>query len=584
MWQFRKNLDFWLSKYRLVLISILLVVLAGMFRLPNLENLPSGFFGDEAALAYNGWSLWETGRDEWGQFLPLTMRSFDDNKPAIYAYLTIPFVTTLGLTHQAARLPAAIFGTLLPLLVFWLLKKRTNNTSVSLLTALVIVIAPWHWEVSRTAIEAGVALVLVVASFWLLQLKNRAYWLTAIFLAVVTIFTYHTARLILPGLLLGAWWLKQMPRNKITTLMVIIFTVWGLGLSVTGSSARFTQISIFHDERAKALRLEAIREDGVQYRPLWESRVFHNKPLSWAMSFTESYLTNTSLTYLFYGGAQPPRVRIPETGQFLVIYLPFFMIGGVRVIRRWTDFDKWSIWWLLIAPVPASLTGAEIPHTYRTLFMIVPVSYLIAEGLVVAKEWLELLVSAVMSELKLLKKTKIRKRILGAVGFLYIAGMMILVSANVAKAWHQYSVHQQMNKPWSRQYGYRDLVTYINALPPEKRTKVVITQKEMEPYIFFLFYNRIHPSVYQAWPEKRISKQQLESGETDWQMFDLTFSQKACPYDEQDPNPNHLYVTGLNCELPKTFGREGNILFKDGNPMFHLDRPLPSSASAQSSR
>ena len=551
-----------IKKYSLVLTTVFLLAFAGFFRLYNLNSIPSGFFGDEAALAYNGLAIWQTGMDEWGARLPLTMRSFDDYKPAIYSYLTIPFVATLGLTHAAARYPAALAGTLLPALVFWLVYGFKKNWWLSFLAGIVIILAPWHWEVSRTAIEAGVALVMTIGVLLLLKQKSWKAIGLAFLLSLITIFTYHTARLLLPPLILSAWWFKQVSQRKAIVWFAIGLLVYGLFLSLTASGSRFKQISIFADREGLALRLESIREDGVSDAPYLETRAFHNKPMTWARTFTHSYIQQTSPEYLFYGGAQPPRARIPETGQFLLMLLPFFILGLVEILRRLNNFDKWIIFWWLIAPLPASLTSAEIPHSYRTLFLLVPTAIIIAQGI----SWSYVFVKKV-------KIPKLPKNITKLVAPLFVLGLVLALSFNTVYAWHEYSVHQAANKPWFRQYGYRELVDYLNALPAESKQEIVITQIEMEPYIFFLYYNNIPPQTYQAWEEKRISHKALESGENTWQMFDYTFVHKGCPYEYQDTNNNNLYVVEKTCELPKGFKRICKIPFNDNSTMFFVDRP-----------
>ena len=65
---------------------------------------------DEAALGYNAYSILETGRDEYGQILPIIFKSFGDYKPGFYVYLTLPFIKVFGLNELSVRLPSIILG------------------------------------------------------------------------------------------------------------------------------------------------------------------------------------------------------------------------------------------------------------------------------------------------------------------------------------------------------------------------------------------------------------------------------------------------------------------------------------------
>ena len=73
------------------------IILGGVLRLWQLGNVPPSPDWDEVALGYNAYSIMQTGRDEYGKFLPVVLRSFSDYKPALYAYLTIPSILIFDL-------------------------------------------------------------------------------------------------------------------------------------------------------------------------------------------------------------------------------------------------------------------------------------------------------------------------------------------------------------------------------------------------------------------------------------------------------------------------------------------------------
>lgn len=545
--------------YPLWLYAIL--ALSFFTRFYHLGSWPEAFAADEAALGYNGWSILRTAKDEWGAFLPLTLRSIDDWKPAIYSYFTIPGIAVLGLNEMTARLPAAVFGSFLPLFLFNLVKKITKNQTLALLSALMVVLSPWHIEVSRTAIEAGVALSLFVLSLSLMVEKNETLKWWGVGVLLLTLFTYHTSRLVAPFVVLAGVWFGVLEIKKKTTFALLSLAVLGIVLSVTASSNRFAQISIFNDMGAQLKREEAIREDGgIITSSLVETRMFHNKPFSWLLSFSESYIANTSPSFLFLGGAQPPRVTIPETGQFLLIFLPFFILGLGTLARDWTSSDKWLVFWLVLSPIPVALTYAEIPHQYRTLFMLPPIAVVIAKGLNAFYLWSN-------SYFITLRRF---------MNFSYILGMVLFVLFFFARSQHQYRVHQQVHQPWYRQAGYERLLSYLDTL--DQAENITVTNREGEPYIFLLFYRHILPEVYHEWPEKRLSHVDIEAGKTQWQLFEFTFSELACPFDEQDTNPNNIYVSLPNCDLPESYERLKTIDFLDGNPEFLVSHPIAVEA------
>ena len=76
------------NKYKkIILISI--IALAFLLRFYRLVDYPA-LNADEAAIAYNAYSLIETGLDEHGNPWPIHFQSFNDFKPGGYFYLVLP--------------------------------------------------------------------------------------------------------------------------------------------------------------------------------------------------------------------------------------------------------------------------------------------------------------------------------------------------------------------------------------------------------------------------------------------------------------------------------------------------------------
>src|SRR3989344_9071437 len=156
------------------LLFILIIALAAFLRLWQLGNVPISPDWDETALGYNAYSILKTGRDEYGTFLPRTLRSFDDYKPPLYAYLAVPSVAFFGLNTWAVRLPAAVMGVLAVIGTYVLVielfrqlhtkaKKQISEFSAeasSLLAAFLLAISPWHLQFSRIAFEANIGVTL----------------------------------------------------------------------------------------------------------------------------------------------------------------------------------------------------------------------------------------------------------------------------------------------------------------------------------------------------------------------------------------------------------------------------------------
>src|SRR3989344_7027051 len=113
-----------MKKYYYCLFLIL--ILGGVLRFFWLHRSPPSLNWDETALGYNAYSLLKTGKDEYGHPFPLALRSFDDYKPSLYAYSTIPFIKLFGLNEISVRFLSALSGLASLVFIFFIAKKFFN--------------------------------------------------------------------------------------------------------------------------------------------------------------------------------------------------------------------------------------------------------------------------------------------------------------------------------------------------------------------------------------------------------------------------------------------------------------------------
>ncbi len=75
-----------MSKIKWVLV--LIVILAFALRVYKVDSVPPSLTWDETAVGYNGFTIANYGRDEYGKRFPLYFRSFADDKHPIHVYFT----------------------------------------------------------------------------------------------------------------------------------------------------------------------------------------------------------------------------------------------------------------------------------------------------------------------------------------------------------------------------------------------------------------------------------------------------------------------------------------------------------------
>src|SRR3989344_292895 len=148
----------------LPLASILFI--AAILRFWNLGVNPPGLFVDEVSNGYNAYSIIKTGRDEYGNFMPLTFKAFGDYNLALSVYILVPSIAVFGLNEFAVRFPSALLGTLTVLLTYFLTKQlfksgssfiahHSSQKNVALVAAFFLAISPWHLQFSRYDHEAN---------------------------------------------------------------------------------------------------------------------------------------------------------------------------------------------------------------------------------------------------------------------------------------------------------------------------------------------------------------------------------------------------------------------------------------------
>ncbi|MBI3984692.1 MAG: glycosyltransferase family 39 protein, partial [Candidatus Levybacteria bacterium] len=191
----------------LILISVIIVI-AAVLRIYQLGNVPPSPDWDEVALGYDAYSIMQTGKDEFGKFLPVVLRSFDDYKPALYAYLIIPAISLFDLSVFAVRFPSAVFGVISVIAVFFLTReifeKHKYRDYISLVSAFLMAISPWSLQFSRVGFESNVAgsfNILTVLFFVKAIKKPWLFILSAVF-AGLSIYIYQSEKVFTPLLVI----------------------------------------------------------------------------------------------------------------------------------------------------------------------------------------------------------------------------------------------------------------------------------------------------------------------------------------------------------------------------------------------
>lgn len=458
-----------MTKNKFIFLLLAIIALGAILRLWGLGGLPRGFFRDEAALGYNAFSIWETGKDEYGVSFPVVFRSFEVFFLPLYVYLSAPIVGFFGLTETTTRLISAFSGVAL-LFIAYLIVKPIWDRKSALLTAFVLAISPWHIFYSRGAFEGNLALTLFAGGFlfWFkfLEREKVKLFYASTLLFAFSMYSYQSERVVVPFFALAAlaisrkklWRLKN--RLILPTLVLLIFLIPLLSLSFkAGGYHRAFGVSVFETQEKPPGFIDELGSESI----LNDTYYLRGRQI------LSLYLTYFSPRNLFFEGDYDRQRSVGNQSVFYAWMFPFLIVGLWSVLKKKNEFSKNLVIWTLLAPIPAAITGDPF-HTYRSLLLYLPLTIFIGVG-----------ISEVAKGLKARGKY-----------FIFLVNLVGLGSLSLF--WFNYAVLTQSSRARSWDYGYKEISSFIDSLSPE--TKVVVDDPWTEGYIHYLFFNKVGPRKY----------------------------------------------------------------------------------------
>jgi hypothetical protein len=573
---------------RVNFLLIVIILLAATLRLWGLGSTPVSPDWDEVALGYDAYSIIHTGRDEYGKFMPVVLRSFDDYKPALYAYLAIPTVAIFGLSTFAVRLPSAIFGILAVLATYFLVKelfvgfkisdlrfkknhpvieshnhKASDGTSpyilhptsyIPLLAAALLAISPWSIQFSRVAFESNVgdALNIFAALFFLKGLKKP--WLLSVsaFSAALSIYVYQSEKVFTPlfMLLLVAIYHKDLFKVDKKKIVIAFFVAIVSILPMISAIASDTNVllrakgtSIFLDQTVLLKdQIKVVQHESEQGDVL--GLILDNRRVVYIKKIFDGYLSHFNPNWLLNGDIG--RHHAPDMGLIYLWELPFILIGIYSLLfHKFNKKTKLLIFgWFLLVPIPASITS-QVPHAVRTLNFLPTWQIFTALGLISA-----------YSQVIKLSGYKVIKLSAAIIFSLFVA-------LNFAYYLNQYFVQQNYFNAFEWQYGYEKVIPIIEK-EKGKYKKIVVSDVEPmdKSYMFFLFYLKYPPKDFQ------VVGRDSSGGYAEHHSFDM-YEFRPIDWSKEVKNSDTLYI-GRPDDFPKGINAVEIINYPDGKPAMKI--------------
>jgi len=539
-------------------ILILIVLVAFILRFYKVTEIPPSLNWDEASIGVNGYSILKTGKDEWGQFLPIHFKAYGEFKLPLQVYFSIPAISVFGLNEIGIRLTPIIYGTLTVLAIFFLGRLIFQSSLAGYTSAFLLAISPWHIQLTRASFESSFATFWIVLGLWFLikGFKDQRWLLFSMIPFALSVFTYNSARIFTPLFLFAILLIYRnlfVRFKKTIILSVIIFTILLLPLTpylLSGErSARYKLVSIT-DDPGLIPRINQNRGNSRLFKPL--PRFVHNKVTYMSFYFVRNYISHFTPQFLFIGGAPHKQHHVQNMGQLYFFQAPFLLVGFLGLFFLKHRFRWFLMSYCLIAFIPVSTTQDSIPHALRTLIAAPFYQLVSAWGFLLSMQWIR-------------KFSKLVRLSLAAIIVIAIVGGL------QNYLFQFYEVYpRKYSRDW--QYGYKQVVDYIKN-HKDMYDQIIFTRHYGEPHMFTLFYLNYDPAKYQSDPN-------LERFETyDWVRvlrFDKFYfpdlGDKGTQYEDivrQNPGKKLLFI-GKKGDFPQSSPRLYSINFLNGENAFDV--------------
>lgn len=371
-----------------VLGVVFVILLAILFRFFKLSDFPVSLSMDETAFGYNAYSILKTGRDEWGQFLPLAFKSVGDYKPPVDVYLMVPSAAIFGLTDFSERLPMALMGVGTVIAFIFLVRQFGMGWKSAIFTGVWLAVLPWHVYYSRGGVGASSSLFFMVfgALMFLVWTSKQKLWnlILSVISFSLSVWAYHSERIFVPLLVI---FLIFMYRNKfnlkksatvkqliISSIILLVFVTPFLVLTFFSPAIaeRAASTSILR-EASLVSALHSTYSDFTQ-------AIFDNNLYLILRHWAGKYFNYFDIRFWFWNGLQITPPAYPGSGLLYFADLPVFIYGIYSLIKSKNEnLKKISLFWLFTGPLAASFTMNE-QHPLRALTWLPFFGFVIASA------------------------------------------------------------------------------------------------------------------------------------------------------------------------------------------------------------
>lgn len=452
--------------------KILLTLILFLFlftRLYKINEIPLSLYWDEASIGYNAYSILKTGRDEWGEFLPVHFRAFGEFKLPVYIYSVVLSESFFGLSEVAVRIPAILFSLISVLLTYSLGKKLSGEKSVGLFSAFLLTLSSWFFIFSRVGYEITAGLMFYLLGVFLMfnYYKSVIFSVLATICFILSLYSYNSFRVLVPITFIVMTFFvsgADKPFKKRLTYILISILLFSISLipvfKVLIFDAGFGRVQSF----AVFPTIKQVYD--IEGNP--RLQIIYDRSNDGNINIGERFLTlfknyfiHLSPDFLLFKGDRNLRHQQFGFGQIYMLDLIFVSFGIFYIIKTRRKLLYIPLLLFILNLLPASLFK-ESPHGLRSLSVVPFICIISAFGI----QYLH----------KIIK-----------VSYFFVIFAYLLFFGNYF--WHFINVYP-VDSAHEYQYSYKQIYTrysdqFVNY------DQIVISNQYAQPYIFALFYLKI---------------------------------------------------------------------------------------------
>ena len=332
------------------------VLILNLVRFIATDRSPAGFYVDEAVGAAHAICLGETGKDLFGNTLPLFSAGLGAGYyTAPYLFGEALWTRIFGTSTAAFRtFPAFVTCLTILFLFLWVRKKRGEETSW--IAALLASISPWAFQFSRIAWDPPLSVFFIVLGLYCFEgMRWRYHWVTgALAFGLASVAYPGTRILTLPLVLLlpGLDWRKKS--YSMAILFAVLAPVFWRSWVDPRFTARAEMLVLWSSHPMSPLR------DAGWIEVMWNAVL--------------NGLKHLSPEFLLLSGDQNLRHSTRATGMMSAP--EFFLLSGGLVVLilgmiRNKKLPRQDTLFLFagagLGILPSALTWESVPHALRAI-------------------------------------------------------------------------------------------------------------------------------------------------------------------------------------------------------------------------